>query len=164
MKCILPAPVAVSLVLCASVAAHASGSHASVAAYGSGSHAANWQTHDRSVQCGLAEVDGTGVDQGTGAPLNGRWPGLQCSAPGIPRPRGRVGDPFVQLGQGRAGRATLVLESQDDLIANGAPATLAPGSTWRRDGITCSVLASSISCHNAFAHGFTLSRGHLRLY
>ena len=59
---------------------------------------------------------GVEVDPGTGAQLSGNYPGLQCSAEGIPKPKHGFGDPFVQLGQGRAGRARLVGESQDDLI------------------------------------------------
>jgi len=43
----------------------------------------------------------------------GYWPEVQCSAPGIPRPRQGIGDPFVQLGQGQARRARLVDESQE---------------------------------------------------
>ena len=70
------------------------------------SHAANFQPSSRGVFCGVAlAVRGTARDPGTGAPVVGLHRGLQCSARGIPRPKGAVGDPFVQLGQGQAGRA-----------------------------------------------------------
>ena len=128
------------------------------------SHAINWQTQGREVVCGITEVHGTAFDPGTGAPENGRWPGLQCSAPGIPRaPRG-IGDPFVQLGQGVAGRARLVDLSQDDLISDEAFVPLRAGSTWSRYGIRCHVATNAIACANGFGHGFTLAPGHVRLH
>jgi hypothetical protein len=128
------------------------------------SHAPNWSTRNGTVLCGIADVHGTEIDPGTGAPENGSWPGLQCSAAHIPRGPGRVGDPFVQLGRGQAGRARLVKLSQDDLLVNSEPKLLAPGRVWARDGITCLLRTSSISCHNADGHGFTLSPGHLHLH
>ncbi len=61
------------------------------------SRAVNWVIPGQKVVCGVAEqVPGTAVDPGTMAPQNGRWPGLQCSAVGIPRPRQGIGDPFVR--------------------------------------------------------------------
>lgn len=129
------------------------------------SHAVNFQTKAADVDCGIAAlVPGTELDPGTGAPLNGDYPGLQCSAVGIPKPKHGIGDPFVQLGQGHAGRARLVDESQDDLISSVYPATLAPGSTWKRYGITCSLSASSVRCTNGTRHGFKISTGHLSLF
>lgn len=127
-------------------------------------HAADWSTHGGQVLCGLADVHGTAVDPGSGAPENGLWPGLQCSARGIPRAPGPVGDPFVQLGQGRAGRAKLVDLSQDDLLVQGAPKPLPAGSKWSKDGIVCAVHARSIACHNAAGHGFEMSPGHVHLH
>jgi hypothetical protein len=129
------------------------------------SHAINFQTKTADVVCGIAaSVPGTVLDPGTGAQLNGNYPGLQCSAEGIPKPKQGIGDPFVQLGQGRAGRAKLVDESQDDLISGASPVTLAAGSTWRRYGITCSLNSSSVRCANGTGHGFEISTGHLHLY
>ncbi len=129
------------------------------------SHAGNFQTKAADVVCGIAaSVPGTERDPGTGAPLNGDYAGLQCSAVGIPKPKHGIGDPFVQLGQGRAGRARLVDESQDDLISSANPVTLAPGSTWKRYGITCSLSASSARCTNGTSHGFMISTGHLSLF
>jgi hypothetical protein len=128
------------------------------------SHATNWGTHGQKVTCGIARVWGTALDAGTQAPLNAYWPGVQCSAAGIPQPRQGIGDPFVQLGQGRAGRARLVDESQDDLISNAPVVTLAAGSRWSRDGIGCAVHTASIACTNSVGHGFTLSPGHVHLF
>jgi hypothetical protein len=129
------------------------------------SHAVNFQTKTADVVCGIvASVPGTQLDPGTGASLDGDYPGLQCSAAGIPKPRHGIGDPFVQLGQGRAGRARLVDESQDDLVSSARPATLAPGSTWKRYGIVCSLGASSARCTNGAGHGFKISTGHLSLF
>jgi hypothetical protein len=127
-------------------------------------HAANWSTHGGQVLCGLADVHATAIDPGTGARENGLWPGLQCSARGIPRAPGPVGDPFVQLGQGRAGRAKLVDLSQDDLLVQGAPKPLPAGSRWSKDGIVCAVHTRSIACHNAAGHGFEMSPGHVHLH
>ncbi|HEY1833617.1 MAG TPA: hypothetical protein VGG08_04210 [Solirubrobacteraceae bacterium] len=146
------------------------GSFVAVASAGSSTparrvfHAANWSTHGGQVVCGLADVHGTAVDPGTGAPERGLWPGLQCSARGIPRAPGPVGDPFVQLGQGRAGRAKLVDLSQDDLLVSGDPKPLPSGSRWVKDGIACAVHARSIACHNSAGHGFTMSPGHVHLH
>lgn len=137
-------------------------SPASAAAF---ARALNFQTKTADVVCGItASVPGTELDPGTGAQLNGDYPGLQCSAAGIPKPKHGIGDPFVQLGQGRAGRAKLVDESQDDLISGTSPVTLAPGSTWKRYGITCGLSASSVRCVNGTGHGFEISTGHLHLF
>lgn len=129
------------------------------------SHAVNFQTKTADVLCGIvASVPGTALDPGTGSQLEGEYPGLQCSAVGIPKPKHGIGDPFVQLGQGRAGRAKLVDESQDDLISDADFVTLAPGSTWRRYGIACTLSASSVRCTNGTGHGFKISTGHLSLF
>lgn len=129
------------------------------------SHAVNFQTKTADVVCGIAaSVPGTELDPGTGTLLNGDYRGLQCSAAGIPKPKHGIGDPFVQLGQGRVGRARLVDESQDDLISSANPVTLAPGSTWKRYGITCSLSASAARCVNGMGHGFKISTGHLTLF
>ncbi len=129
------------------------------------SRAVNFQTKTADVVCGVARsVPGTETDPGTGAPLDGDYPGLQCSAAGIPKPKHGLGDPFVQLGQGHAGRARLVDESQDDLISGATPKTLAPGSSWKRYGITCRLAASLVRCVNGAGHGFKISTGHLSLF
>jgi hypothetical protein len=129
------------------------------------SHAVNFLTKTADVVCGIAAlVPGSKPDPGTGAPRNGDYPGLQCSAVGIPKPRSGFGDPFVQLGQGHAGRAKLVDESQDDLISSAIPVTLGPGSTWTRYGIACKLTASSVRCANVAGHGFKISTGHLSLF
>ncbi len=128
------------------------------------SNTLNWSTQGEAVVCGVAEgVDGTELDHGTGAPLNGLWRGLQCQATGLPHGQG-IGDPAVQLGQGRAGRARLVDISQDDLVSNAPYLVLAPGSVWRGYGIACTVSAASIRCTNGPGYGFTVSPGHLRLF
>jgi hypothetical protein len=129
------------------------------------SHAVNWVTPGQKVVCGVAEqVPGTAVDPGTMAPENGRWPGLQCSAIGIPRPRQGIGDPFVQLGQGRTGRARLMDESQDELKSDAPFVELAAGTAWKRYGIACTVHAASVRCTNSAGHGFTMSPGHVHLF
>jgi hypothetical protein len=129
------------------------------------SHAVNFLTKATDVSCGIvAAVPGSEFDPGTGAQLSGDYPGLQCSAEGIPKPKRGIGDPFVQLGQGRAGRARLVDESQDDLISDANPVTLAPGSTWKRYGIACKLTAASVRCVNGSGHGFKISTGHLSLF
>lgn len=129
------------------------------------SHVPNWATSGQQVVCGIAAgIAGTEFDPGTQAPLDGRWPGLQCQAAGIPHPRSGIGDPAVQLGQGRAGRARLVDISQDDLISSGAYVELAAGTMWKRYGITCALHTASVRCSNAAAHGFTMSPGHVHLF
>jgi len=130
-------------------------------AAGAPSHATNFETRGRVVVCGIALVSGSRFDPGTQTTLTGRWPGLQCSAPGIPRPSGGVGDPFVQLGEGQAGRARVVALTQNDLLFDRPPVALGPGRKWALDGISCSIRAVSIACQNSGGHGFTLAAGHL---
>ncbi len=132
---------------------------------GASSHAVNFQTKTADVACGIvASVPGTSLDPGASSRLEGEYPGLQCSAVGIPKPKHGYGDPFVQLGQGQAGRAKLVDESQDELISDANFVTLAPGSTWTRYGITCTLSESSVRCTNSTGHGFEISTGHLSLF
>jgi hypothetical protein len=126
------------------------------------SRATNFETPNRMVFCGLALVPGTRSDPGTGATLRGRWPGLQCSTPGLPHVPHGFGDPFVQLGQGSVRAHELDL-SQDDLLFSRAPARLTAGSVWERDGISCRISESSVSCTNASSHGFVMRRGHVTL-
>lgn len=143
------------------------GGASAAAASHSVSHAVNFQTASHGVFCGIAmRVRGTILDPGVQAPLSGFSPGLQCSARGIPRPAGppaNVGDPFIQLGRGRAGRARIVLESQDDLVSSAAPVTLTPGERWNRDGISCTVTRTTVTCDNGHGHGFQLRPGHVGL-
>jgi len=128
------------------------------------SNTLNWSTQGEAVVCGVAEgIEGTRLDPGTGAPLSGLWRGLQCQATGLPHGQG-IGDPAVQLGQGRAGRARLVDISQDDLVSNGPYLALAPGSVWNNYGIACTVNAASIRCANGPGYGFKMSPGHLQLF
>jgi hypothetical protein len=124
----------------------------------------NWSTEGEAVACGVVEgVEGTEFDSGTGAPLNGLWRGLQCQAARIHRGEG-IGDPAVQLGQGRAGRARLLDISQDDLVSDSPFVALATGSLWKRYGIACTVNATSIRCTNGAGYGFTLSPGQLHRF
>lgn len=134
------------------------------AASASTSHILNWSTDGAAVVCGVAEgVEGTVVDPGTRGPLDGLWRGLQCQAAGIPHGQG-VGDPTVQLGQGRAGRARLVDISQDDLVSAAPYGALAPGSVWARYDIACTVAGTSVRCANGAGYGFTLSPAHVRIF
>jgi hypothetical protein len=124
----------------------------------------NWSTQGEAVVCGVAEgIEGTELDPGTGAALDGLWRGLQCQAAGIPHGQG-IGDPAVQLGQGRAGRARLVDISQDELVSDTPFVALAPGSAWKSDAITCTINATSIRCANGPGYGFTMSPGHVHLF
>jgi hypothetical protein len=134
------------------------------AASASTSNAVNWSTQGEAVVCGVADgIEGTELDPGTGAPLDGLWPGLQCQATGIPHGQG-IGDPAVHLGQGRAGRARLVDISQDDLVSDAPFVALDPGSVWKHDGIVCTVNATSVRCTNGPGYGFTMSPGHVYLF
>ncbi len=128
------------------------------------SNAMNWSTQGEAVVCGLTDsIEGTKLDPGTGAPLDGLQLGLQCQTTGIQHGQG-IGDPAVQLGQGCAGRARLVDISQDDLVSAAPFVALEPGSVWKRDGIACTVESASIRCTNGPGYGFTMSPGHLQLF
>jgi hypothetical protein len=134
------------------------------AATASTSSTLNWSTEGEAVVCGVAAgVEGTELDPGTGAPLNGRWRGLQCQAAGIPHAQG-IGDPAVQLGQGRTGRARLLDISQDELVSDARYVPLAAGSVWKLYGIACTVNATSVRCTNAAGYGFTMSPGRLQIF
>jgi hypothetical protein len=125
----------------------------------------NWSTPGQAVVCGIARgIPGSAKDLGVGAPLRGLWPGLQCQTAGLPPARTNVGDPAVDLGQGRTGRARLVYMSQDDLLSNTPYRKLPAGSIWKRDGIKCAVRTASVRCTNSAGYGFTLSPGHLHVF
>jgi hypothetical protein len=134
------------------------------AAIASSSSTLNWSTQGEAVVCGVAQrVEGTERDPGTGARVNRLWRGLQCQAAGIPHGQG-IGDPAVQLGQGRAGRARLLDISQDELVSDAPYVSLAPGSVWKGYGIACTVSATSVRCTNEPGYGFAMSPGHLHLF
>lgn len=110
------------------------------------SHALLFQNQARTMDCGVK------------TPLPHHQASLVlCSAGGIPRPKGGgVGDPFVQIG--RHGKPRLVLVSQNDFETSKI-ATLKPGATWSRLGVTCKVSSKTVTCKNASKHGFTIGNG-----
>ncbi len=133
-------------------------------AVAAGSSALNWATQHEAVVCGVAVgIEGTALDPGTESEVNGLWPGLQCQTTGI-KPVSGIGDPAVQLGQGRAGRARLLDISQDDLQSDTTYAVLEPDSIWVADEIDCRVSAEAVRCANAPGYGFTMSPGHVELF
>ncbi len=109
------------------------------------SHALLFQNQAHTMDCGVK------------APLPHHQASLVlCSAGGIPRPKGPVGDPFVQIG--RQGRPKVVLVSQNDFETSNI-ATLKPGATWSRLGVTCKVSSKTVTCKNGSKHGFTIGNG-----
>jgi hypothetical protein len=127
------------------------------AAPSSASHAINFQTSSKTVVCGI-----TAKVPGIQAGKTGDFAGLQCSAAGIGPRHPSEGDPFVQLGQGAAGRARIVEIGDDDLVSDAKPVTLKAGSTWTRYGISCAISTTSVNCVNGSGHGFTLAKGHFK--
>ncbi len=116
-------------------------------ALGAVSHAKFWQTSAKDVACGIA----------IHAP--GQSARVLCSATSIPAPKAGVGfgDPgFVFLGA--HGRPLLARLSQDTFESSSV-LTLAPGSRWSSDGVSCSVHRALIRCANTSGHGFTIA-GH----
>jgi hypothetical protein len=107
------------------------------------SHSNFWQNHAKTAVCGKRITVGSFH--------------LLCSAQGIPRPStgSQGGDPFVVLR--RTGRPHLVLLSQRE-FPGGNPQTLADGSKWSKDGITCT-LNHKVTCKNTSGHGFTIGNG-----
>ena len=133
---------------CLSIGALASAlavSAAPAVAAGGSSTALVWQNKSKTVVCGLR----------IGSPL-AKAP-LLCSARGIPRKPhgGPVGDPFVQLT--RTGKPQLELISQNEFRSKTIK-TLANGSTWSRNGVTCTV-GKTVTCMNPAYHGFTIGNG-----
>jgi hypothetical protein len=112
------------------------------------SHARFWQNHAQTATCGKR--------------ITWRSFHLLCSARGIPRPStgSQGGDPFVVLR--RTGRPHLVLLTQREFPA-GDPTTLANGSIWSRNGITCTV-DHRVTCRNSSGHGFTIGNGKYRSF
>ena len=130
--------------LAAALAVSAVSAVPAVAAGGSSS-ALLWQNKAKTVVCGLR----------LGSPL-GKAP-LLCSATGIPRKPhgGPVGDPFVQLAG--TGKPQLELISQNEYRTKTIK-TLANGSSWSRNGVTCTV-GKTVTCSNPAYHGFTIGNG-----
>jgi len=109
------------------------------------SHALLFQNQAHTMDCGVK------------APLPHHSASLVlCSAAGIPRPKGAVGDPFVQIG--RQGKPKVVLVSQNEFETSKI-ATLKPGATWSNLGVTCKVAGRTVTCKNASKHGFTIGNG-----
>lgn len=84
---------------------------------------------------------------------------ILCSARGIPRPSGRVGDPYAEIAG--TGHPRLVLISQASYLTDKAT-TLAQGTLWRSLGVTCSIGSSTILCFDRDNHGFLIGRGTYR--
>ncbi len=129
----------------AALAAWLAVSAATAVAAGGSSSALLWQNKTGSVACGLK----------SGGPV-AKAP-LICSSKGIPRKPhgGPVGDPFVQLG--KTGKPQLELFSQNEYRTKKI-ATLANGTSWSRNGVTCSV-GKTVTCKNTQGHGFTIGNG-----
>jgi hypothetical protein len=109
------------------------------------SHALLFQNQAHTMDCGVK------------APLpHHRASLVLCSAAGIPRPKGAVGDPFVQIG--RQGKSKVVLVSQNE-FATSKLATLKSGATWSNLGVTCKVSGRTVTCKNGSKHGFTIGNG-----
>jgi hypothetical protein len=81
---------------------------------------------------------------------------LLCSAKGIPRAKGPVGDPFVQISA--KGSPQLVLISQDSYVSHSLK-TLSKGTLWRSLGVTCNIGSNTILCFNGDNHGFVIGNG-----
>jgi hypothetical protein len=81
---------------------------------------------------------------------------LLCSAKGIPRPSGPVGDPFVQISA--KGSPKRVLISQNSYISHSLK-TLSKGTLWSSLGVTCSIGSKTILCFNGDNHGFLIGNG-----
>ena len=81
---------------------------------------------------------------------------MLCSAAGIPRPEGPVGDPLVQIGW--QGKPNVVLVSQNEFETSKI-ATLKRGATWDQLGVACKVTGKAVTCSNGSKHGFTIGDG-----
>ncbi len=109
------------------------------------SHALLFENQARTVDCGV-EI-----------PLPHKKPSLVlCVAAGIPRPKGPVGDPFVQIG--KKGKPKVVLVSQNEFETSKAT-KLGAGATWTNLGVSCKVTGKPVTCTNASKHGFTIGNG-----
>lgn len=84
-----------------------------------------------------------------------------CSARGVPRPKGRAGDPYVQIAA--TGRPRLILVSQDSYVTN-TLTTLSTGTLWRSLGVSCSIGTSTILCFNRNNHGFLIGKRAYRAF
>ena len=92
----------------------------------------------------------------------GSAPSLRCDIrsglkPKPARPRGCVdldwGDSYEL---GRTGRATVTCHGDTAILPNAR--VLRYGTTWSRNGFTCSSRAAGLRCRNSIGHGFFLSR------
>jgi hypothetical protein len=81
---------------------------------------------------------------------------LLCVAKGLPRPKGPVGDPFVQISA--KGSPRLVLISQNSYISQSSK-TLSKRTLWSSLGVTCNIGSGTILCFNGDNHGFVIGNG-----
>ena len=81
---------------------------------------------------------------------------ILCSAPNLPVPTSKVGDPFIQISS--HGKPTVVYLSQASYVAHKATA-LKTGAKWSLLGVSCTVLAKTVKCENKSKHGFTIGKG-----
>ncbi len=87
----------------------------------------------------------------------------QISSPLPPKPRDCEldwGQAFAVAADSRIGQRLC----HGDTAADPSLPTLPYGSTWRRDGFTCTSEQSGVTCANALGHGFSLSRNVQRLF
>jgi hypothetical protein len=124
---------------------------AAAGAIASGAFAANglasntaakfWQNPTHKVDCGIM----IGYTQ------------VLCSAKKIPAPphtSSRDGDPgFVSIGP--TGKPKLLRLSQNSFVSHKLK-TLTAGTTWKFNGVSCTVAATTVTCKNKSKHGFTL--------
>jgi len=135
-----------SAVLLGAVAAGAVAVPAAAVA-GSTSSATLWQDSAKNIACGVAAYPAKT---------------LLCSARDIPAPphtTNKDGDPgFVTLGA--AGKPKPIRTSQYSFKnMSDKFKTLAAGTKWSLNGVTCSVAASTVTCTNGAGHGFTAGSG-----
>jgi hypothetical protein len=107
---------------------------------------------------------GSEYSSGAMATVDGYFPGLLCDAEGLRNPHPNQGDPAVELGQGKKGRAKLIDTSQDNYTSSSRFKRMPAHANWSKDGITCKINPAQVICHNSSGHGFTLSKGHLKLH
>ena len=79
-----------------------------------------------------------------------------------PEPRRRCELDWTGIALRRAGRATAVCAG--DTVLDPRSRVLAYGTTWRRNGITCTSRRTGLTCRNRAGHGFFLARERWRRF
>jgi uncharacterized protein DUF6636 len=86
--------------------------------------------------------------------------GIECYAPYIKE----IGELDTYYGLEPRGKAFVAERGDFPGYPNAPTRTLHYGDTWKRNGITCKMKQTGLTCHNRDDHGFHLAKGDVRRF